>query len=104
MPKLKSTPAELAADKLLRNIKALMGYYGITKEELAVAARVTERTICNRFQSPQDFTFTELAGIAPKLNVTLEELFSDNPLAGKNNDIKELKGLLAAVLKKGATA
>ena len=100
LPRPKQTANELKSYHIVRNIKALQGYKGVSTERLAVAARCTERNIHNRYDNPGEFRLKELLAIADELDVSLEALISDNPLADKPGEIAELKRLLTLVLKK----
>lgn len=100
LPRPKQTANELKSYQLVRNIKALKEYKGVSTERLAIAARCTERNIHNRYDDPGEFRLKELIAIADELDVSFEALISDNPLEDKPGEIAELKRLLTSVLRK----
>lgn len=76
MPKVKLATVENENKRLVLNIKKAMLEHEVTVKELALAARVTERTLYNRFKHPNEFKLSELKLIAKKLHISLPELFS----------------------------
>ncbi len=77
MPKLKPTTAEMQARNLIAKIEYGRSLAGITKTELATAARMHYNTMTLRYHDPNTFTLGELRRISAKLHLPLAYLLSD---------------------------
>lgn len=80
MPKLKPTEAEAQNKLLLANIDYQKRLYDVTVDDLAIAARMSRKTIYNRIRQPENFSLKELRGIARKLHTTVSGLIGETQL------------------------
>jgi len=73
MPILKQTAEDKAYKILLAKISEKSTYYGIDRERLQTALRISERTLYNRKNNPEKFTFNELLKLGRVLHFTEKE-------------------------------
>ena len=56
-----------AYEELTKVIRAKKVYYGVENADLATAAGVSERTMANRYNQPEQFTIEQLFRLCKKL-------------------------------------
>lgn len=70
MPKLKPSPMEEKRRIIRDCIAGGMERYGVSQKELAVTARIGDRTLYRRLEKPETFTLEELMLIFKKLHIS----------------------------------
>lgn len=73
MPRLKQKTEDKSYKVLLSKINEKSTYYGIDRERLQTALRISERTLYNRKNNPEKFTFNELLKLGRVLHFTEKE-------------------------------
>ena len=76
MPRLKKREEQKQEDILVAKIKYAMALTGVEPEELAVAARISPRTLQDRMQYPGTFKVRELCAISKKVKIPVDKLLS----------------------------
>ena len=75
MPRLKQSPTEQQNSHILATIGFYQNLYGLSDEELYLAARVGKDTWRSRKNSPEKFKVGELYGLAKKFRIPITEFF-----------------------------
>lgn len=77
MPRLKQSPTEQRNSRILGVIGYYRDYYGLSRKELALAARVGKDTWYSREKNPEDFKVKELDGLARKFRIPITKFFEE---------------------------
>lgn len=77
MPRLKQSPTEKRDSLILAVIGYYQNFYGLTDEELYLAARIGKDTWRRRKKNPKEFKVGELDGIARKFRIPITKFFEE---------------------------
>lgn len=80
MPPKKPSPMELKRGIIRDYIIGGMARYGVSKDELAVVARMSKRNLYNRLDAPETFTVEELMAVFKKLHISFKIYRQDEDL------------------------
>lgn len=73
MPRLRTLPPDIGRI-ILSNIERHKTYLGLTHHDIALAARISDRTLYDRLKQPLKFTLDELTGVANRCKTTVRAL------------------------------
>lgn len=75
MPRVKYLNTENLVDqKLCRMLRGGMGAEGVTRENLAIAMKISPSTLHRKQKTPMDFTLRQLERACNKLNIPMSQL------------------------------
>lgn len=78
MPRLHKSEQQKQGDLLVAKIKYGMELTGVDGKSLAIAAKISERTLRDRMNSPETFRVRELVAISKKIKIPVERLLSED--------------------------